>query len=79
MDASEVGLMTPDADDDTLAEQLFEAARRDRPAPSVKHRVLRAVSTPRPAPRLSRWLLAALAVPSRSKPIQAFDGAAVLR
>src|SRR5690606_3625372 len=70
--------MTPDADDDTLAEQLFEAARRDRPAPSVKHRVLRAVSTPRPAPRLSRWLLAALAVGAVVALVVLVDRATVL-
>ena len=52
--------MVPDPDDKTLAEQLFEAARRERPAPGVKQQALRVASAPKlPTPR---WLLVALAL-----------------
>ena len=53
--------MTPDSDDDRWAEQLFEAARDERPALLAKSRVLRAVSAKPPQPK-GRWLLAALAL-----------------
>lgn len=54
--------MAPDPDHKTLAEQLFEAARRERPLPEVKQRALRAASAPKPLRLKQHWLLAALAL-----------------
>jgi len=54
--------MAPDPDHNTLAEQLFEAARRERPAPELKQQALRAASAPKPLPLKKHWLLVALAL-----------------
>lgn len=55
--------MAPDPDDDeAFAEQLFEAARRERPAESVKQRALQpAPAAPQRAARMG-WLLLAAAL-----------------
>ena len=53
--------MAPDPDDDMLAEQLFEAARRERSETGAKQRALRAVSGPRPALGKPRWFSVAAA------------------
>lgn len=52
--------MAPDPDDKTLAEQLFEAARCERPAPQLKQQALRVASVRR-LPK-KHWRLAALAL-----------------
>lgn len=54
--------MTPHSDDDAFAEQLFEAARRERPVASTRRRALREVSRKRRTFRLERWFLVAAAM-----------------
>jgi len=53
--------MVQDPDDNSLAEQLFAAARHERPAPAVKQTALRAASA-KPSLPTERWLLVALAL-----------------
>ena len=52
--------MVPDPDDEALAEQLFEAARRERPMPGVKQQTLRVAAAAKPWLPKERWLLVAL-------------------
>jgi len=54
--------MAADPDDDGLAQQLFEAARRELPEGGVKRHALRAASAPKRSLPKQRWLLAALAL-----------------
>ncbi|HYQ15580.1 MAG TPA: hypothetical protein VEQ58_07480, partial [Polyangiaceae bacterium] len=54
--------MAPEHDDQGFAEQLFEAARRERPSELVKQRALRDALRPPRARRPWRWLLIAAAV-----------------
>lgn len=54
--------MAFDPDDDAFAEQLFEAARRERPDAGAKRRALREVARPSRVLRLERWFLVAAAL-----------------
>jgi hypothetical protein len=54
--------MTPEHDDEAFAEQLFEAARHERPRDAVKRRALGAPSLPSRAGRVRHWLLYAAAL-----------------
>jgi hypothetical protein len=54
--------MTPHSDEDAFAEQLFEAARRERPPAGARRRALQKASRKPRAFRLERWFLVAAAL-----------------
>ncbi|HEU5077322.1 MAG TPA: hypothetical protein VFU02_24190 [Polyangiaceae bacterium] len=56
--------MAPDPDADELAQQLFEAARGERPAPAVKRDALRAATVSTPSRSRRGWLVAAVVLAS---------------